>query len=84
MTTGFPQLPDFDTIPEEQSIYVPVPADFQTLKKMDFELAIDWRMKTRNIFQQLFDKGYTAVSLERGKNEPVHRYKLLERSLISK
>ncbi|HIV73875.1 MAG TPA: GNAT family N-acetyltransferase [Candidatus Pseudogracilibacillus intestinigallinarum] len=41
-----------------------VPKDFQSLKKHDKELALEWRLKTRHLFQTLFANGYTAVDIE--------------------
>ena len=65
-----------------EQIMVPVPAAFQQLKQDDIELAVDWRMKTRSLFQQLFQAGYAAVSLIRSKEEPVHHYLLVKRSAL--
>lgn len=44
-----------------------VPKDFQHVKAHNHDLALDWRMTTRNIFQGLFSAGYTAVHLIPGK-----------------
>lgn len=44
-----------------------VPLDFQQLKSEDQSLALDWRLKTRDVFQQLFAAGYAAVQLIPGK-----------------
>lgn len=70
------------SLPEADQIMVPVPSSFQQLKQADMELALDWRMKTRSIFQQLFEAGYAAVSLERSKEAPVHHYLLVKRSVL--
>jgi predicted GNAT superfamily acetyltransferase len=58
-------------------VLVPVPANFQQLKRLNNNLAIDWRFKTREIFQTLFAKGYAIVSLQKSENEPVHFYVLV-------
>ncbi|WP_306430326.1 GNAT family N-acetyltransferase [Siminovitchia terrae] len=63
-------------------VFVPVPAFFQELKQKDKLLVIDWRMKTRKIFQTLFAKGYVAVALEREQAGPVHFYKLVKKELM--
>lgn len=44
-----------------------VPKDFQHVKAYSQELAVEWRMTTRKIFQELFSAGYTAVHLIPGK-----------------
>lgn len=45
-----------------------VPKDFQHVKAYNPELAVEWRLITRNIFQKLFSAGYTAVHLIPGKH----------------
>ncbi|HEU5138789.1 MAG TPA: GNAT family N-acetyltransferase [Bacillales bacterium] len=45
--------------------YVPIPADFQKMKTSHPEWALDWRLKTRRIFQDLLDQGFNAVDLKR-------------------
>lgn len=47
---------------EEKIILVPVPKDIQTLKSNSFELAYDWRMKIRQVVQELFSDGYILVA----------------------
>jgi predicted GNAT superfamily acetyltransferase len=66
----------------DNPILVPVPTNFQDLKGADHELAIDWRFKTREIFQALFAKGYAAVSLLKSEDEPVHYYVFVQRQTI--
>ncbi len=81
-SNGQPKLGDLDQemmtnlTNIDHPLLVPVPANFQELKKTDHELAIDWRFKTRNVFQQLFESGYAVVSLQKTTNEPVHYYVL--------
>jgi predicted GNAT superfamily acetyltransferase len=41
-----------------------VPKDFQSLKAISQELAMDWRLQTRALFQGLFKAGYAAVRLQ--------------------
>lgn len=41
-----------------------VPKEFQWLKKTSPELAMDWRLKTRQEFINIFQAGYAAVRLE--------------------
>lgn len=77
---GLPRLGNMDLPFSAEQIVVPVPAFFQQMKKEDMGLAIDWRMKTRSIFQQLFNAGYTAVSLIRHEDAPVHHYLFVKRS----
>lgn len=45
-----------------------VPMDFQNLKQSNHKAALEWRYKTRTIFQNLFASKYTAVKLIPGEN----------------
>ncbi|HEY4551797.1 MAG TPA: GNAT family N-acetyltransferase [Bacillaceae bacterium] len=64
-------------------ILVPVPSNIQEVKRQSLSLAIEWRMKTRHIFQTLFGLGYTAVLLKKSNGEPVHHYVLAKRSELA-
>ncbi len=66
----------------ESPILVPVPASFQEVKRKDPQLAIDWRMKSREIFRILFESGYAAISLKKIEDSPVHYYVLLKRNQL--
>lgn len=46
---------------EERQLLVKVPADFQTLKQKNIELARAWRTTTRAIFETAFARGYRAI-----------------------
>ena len=63
-------------------ILVPVPTHFQQLKKEDFELALDWRLKSREIFQTLFANSYVAVAVKKNKENIIHDYVLVNEELI--
>lgn len=85
---AFPRLVEIDSGlrnlgSQEKLLTLPVPANFQMIKKEDAELAIDWRLKTRKIFQSLFGQGYAAVFLEKNKNGPVHHYVLVKRKSLN-
>jgi len=62
-------------------IEVPVPTHFQMLKKNEPELALDWRMKIRTIFQTLFSDGFAVVGLRKTDQE-VQYYQFVKRSTI--
>lgn len=79
---GFPVLGEFDPQQKvEAAVYlVPVYADFQKLKVANPELALDWRYKTRSIFETLFAQGYAAIRLEKGKS--LHHYVVVKKDLL--
>jgi predicted GNAT superfamily acetyltransferase len=46
-----------------------IPADIQAVKQVDMALAMDWRLKTRQIFETYFERGYQAVDLIRARED---------------
>ncbi len=46
-------------------IRVEIPNDLQAIKKANLALALDWRMKTRELFEAYFARGYEAIDLVR-------------------
>jgi predicted GNAT superfamily acetyltransferase len=42
-------------------LLVEIPADFQAIKRKDFELARRWREHTRAIFEELFAAGFMVT-----------------------
>lgn len=83
--SNLPQLQDRDPMfnEGEKSILLPVPRFFQQMKKDDISLAVDWRYKTRKIFQQAFDRGYAAVSILKDQKEPIQFYVLVEKNRLA-
>ncbi|HWO98548.1 MAG TPA: GNAT family N-acetyltransferase [Bacillus sp. (in: firmicutes)] len=77
LESGFEKIVEMD-----RPLLVPVPANFQQIKSKNNALAIDWRLKTREIFQTLFAKGYAVVSLTKSDNEPVHYYVLVQKKML--
>ncbi|MEH7107273.1 hypothetical protein [Bacillus sp. JJ1764] len=55
---------------ESGVLFVPVPSEIQKLKKDRPELALSWRMSTRQVFTDYFQKGWSAVDLVRRQSEP--------------
>jgi len=62
-------------------VEVPVPEQFQLIKKNEPELALDWRLKIRTVFQSLFGSGYALVGVNRSE-EGVHYYQFVKRNTI--
>ena len=60
---------------------IPVPTGFQLIKKNEPELALEWRMKIREVFQALFAEGYAVVGLRKS-DEDVQYYQFVKRSTI--
>lgn len=70
------RIEDYDTLS------VTVPTQFQAIKKADFPLAREWRMRTREVFQMLFSKGYTIVDVKREQGKNVQQYILIKQSEV--
>lgn len=63
-------------------LFVPIPDHFQIIKKRDPELAIDWRLQTREVFQRLIFEGYVATDIIRKPDEKVCYYVFEPRHLL--
>ncbi|MDQ0414599.1 GNAT family N-acetyltransferase [Mesobacillus stamsii] len=77
---GFPIIADsFNPVTDAT---VPVPIQFQKMKKEDLQLAIDWRYKTRRWIQQLIADGYAAVDLTQYPEEKINLYRFERVSML--
>lgn len=70
-----------DIVTTSAGIEIPIPENFQLIKKDEPQLALDWRLKIRKIFQTLFHEGYALVSVNRTKLG-VHYYQVVKRNTI--
>lgn len=62
--------------------WLPIPDNFQTLKRIDHSLALDWRLKTREIIQHLLKEGYVAATLKKT-NQGVHYYLFVTKQALN-
>ena len=58
---GLPRLPARFADPGVGLALVEVPADFQTTKLANRPLAQEWRLRTREVFEGLFRRGYYVI-----------------------
>ncbi len=63
--------------PDEPAL-VEIPADFQALKDQDMELALAWRLHTREIMKAAFSTGYEVVDYIFRRGNPPRGMYLLE------
>lgn len=70
------QLPDSSTNSPVESplLLVEIPADFQALRANDRSLALEWRISTRHIFEELFDTGYIVTDFVHQRGDSPHSY----------
>jgi predicted GNAT superfamily acetyltransferase len=64
-TSGDRHIEAIDLSLEAPIIRVEVPNDLQAIKKTNMALAMDWRMKTRELFEAYFVRGYEAIDFVR-------------------
>ena len=60
---GLPFINAFNIESKEKLVLVEIPQDIEKIKRENFQLAVDWRVKTRKIFESYFSRGYIAVDL---------------------
>ena len=63
LVAGEPLRPSAKMMVEEKRILIQIPSDFQSLKAADRNLALEWRLHTRALFEEAFAKGYEATDL---------------------
>jgi predicted GNAT superfamily acetyltransferase len=67
------RLVDYDLESGSEAVYVEIPVSIQSIRKADLALAVDWRRKTREIFEAYFERGYVAVDFDREERGEAHR-----------
>ena len=67
------RLADYDLESGSEAVRVEIPVSIQSIRKADLALAADWRIKTREIFEVYFDRGYVAVDFDREGHGEAHR-----------
>lgn len=65
-----------------EPILVPIPANFQIIKKKNYQLALNWRLSIRKVLQSLFAKDYALVSFLKEKEKPVHHYVMVPKNRL--
>ena len=78
--SGFPHpvsRSEFQLGKELSILLVEIPADFQTLKASDLKLALQWRLHSRSLFEELFNAGYLVTDFVRTDDHPSRSYYVL-------
>ena len=63
----------------EEIAHIEIPKDVRSLKETDMNRAIEWRKKTRDLFESAFQKGYVAEDIVFSKDRQRIFYKLYNR-----
>ncbi len=64
-TSGDRKIEAIDLSLDAPIVRVEIPNDLQAIKKSNMALALDWRMKTRDLFEAYFARGYEALDFVR-------------------
>jgi predicted GNAT superfamily acetyltransferase len=83
--TGDRRITAIDLTLDTPLVRVEIPNDLQAIKKTNMALAQDWRLKTRNLFEAYFARGYEAIDFVRagevwGPARAAHNWYVLRRS----
>lgn len=82
---GLPAIPEVPAdlsavIRKQEAWFVPIPANFQRDKQIDPDWALDWRLKTRQVFQALTKAGFVGADVRKADtNEAVCYYLFVPR-----
>jgi predicted GNAT superfamily acetyltransferase len=75
---GFLIPEQIDLTPKNDQLFVPVPGNFQEIKKRNFPLAKAWREKTREIFTHYLTKGWIVTDLVKDRGNQYQYLYLIE------
>lgn len=57
-------------------LLVPIPNKFQEIKSSNMKLALEWRMKTREVFTHYLNRGWSVTELSKSDHPNLHYYVL--------
>jgi predicted GNAT superfamily acetyltransferase len=80
----FPSVRDIDEkLLNDDVVAVAIPSAFQQMKEASPSLALDWRMRTRRVFQTCFAKGFEVTDFMKypESSAPVHFYILTKKEV---
>ncbi|PLT33389.1 GNAT family N-acetyltransferase [Bacillus sp. V5-8f] len=52
-------------LPQHDIAFVAVPKDFRNIREINMEAAMDWRMKSREVFVNLFEQGWQVTGFHK-------------------
>ena len=87
--TGDRRITAIDLNLDTPIVRVETPNDLQAIKKTNMPLALDWRLRTRELFEAYFSRGYEAVDFVRageiwGSTRASHNWHVLRRAAPEK
>jgi len=80
---GEPVMTDYKPENTKERILIEIPGNFQAIFDKNKEAAKTWRLKSRDMFTDCFDSGYTVAGFfQRTESDIKRNYYLLEREFI--
>jgi predicted GNAT superfamily acetyltransferase len=79
---GLRRLVRFETAPHSPVILVEIPADLDEMRRIDLDLARDWRLKSRDLFESLFASGYTMTGFVHEAGRSFHLLEHADRKTV--
>jgi predicted GNAT superfamily acetyltransferase len=73
----FPVPAKIYEMPQQDQILIEIPAEIQTLRQLDNNLALEWRIHTRDLFEKAFSADYQIVDLIYLRSEKPRSFYLL-------
>lgn len=84
---GFPEIESIDkervNTLMNKSVLVPIPLDFQKMQRENKQLAVEWRLKTRKLFQKLFANGYIIAGIKKEEEQAVQNYIFVKQAEVN-
>jgi predicted GNAT superfamily acetyltransferase len=73
-------------ISESNNLFVPIPKNFRIIRETNKVIAMEWRFKTREVFTNLFQKGWEVTGFKKTNlsESPVHFYILSKKDNFPK
>jgi predicted GNAT superfamily acetyltransferase len=71
--SGFRVSARMDLEIEEDALLAEIPSSINAIMAEDMELALDWRLKTRELFGAYFEKGYSVTGFHRTEGRAFYR-----------
>jgi len=76
------RLVDFDESPRAQYVLVEIPVDIDRVRAIDLSVAQEWRLRSREAFQLLFEHGYVVVGFVHEGGRSFHLFRKADRGTV--
>jgi predicted GNAT superfamily acetyltransferase len=77
---GFLLPPDDIELVDDTRVLIEIPSDYQAIRQADLDLAVAWRLSTRQVFEGYFSRGYKVVDFVYQKPPKPRSFYVLEQT----